>query len=142
MTNDNYQPKIKVKRSNAGLGLFADEEIPRDQLVVEYTGDRLTGDQADERGGKYLFEVTNDLVIDGKGRHNIARYINHSCRPNAYAEHDVEEGRIYIRAKRKIKAGEEITYSYGKEYVDDIISQIGCRCLKCLPSGKKVIKAG
>ncbi len=131
MSDDSYRPKVAVKRSSAGLGLFAAEAIPKEQLIIEYTGERITEAEANKRGGRYLFEVTDDLVIDGKGRENIARYANHSCIPNAEAEHDEEENRIYIRACKNIKAGDEITYSYGKMYVRDIIGPEGCRCAKC-----------
>lgn len=131
MTDDTYRPKVKVKRSSAGLGLFADEDIAKDQVVIEYTGERITQEEANRRGGRYLFEVTDDLVLDGKGREHTARYMNHACKPNAEAEHDEEEDRIYIRAQKKIVAGDEITYSYGDDYVKQIISKEGCRCASC-----------
>jgi len=131
MIDEKYRPEVKVKRSSAGLGLFTAEDIRKDQLIVEYTGDRITAEEADSRGGKYLFEVTDDLVIDGSGRENIARYINHGCKPNAEAEHDEEDDRIYIRAKKKISAGEEITYHYGKTYMKEIIGPAGCKCSAC-----------
>ena len=132
MPDDSYRPAVKVKRSSAGLGLFAAEDIPKEQVVIEYTGDRITEAEANRRGGRYLFEVTDNLVIDGKGRENTARYINHACNPNAEAEHDEADDRIYIRACKNIKTGDEITYSYGKTYVRDIIGPEGCRCAKCI----------
>jgi hypothetical protein len=136
MTDDTYRPKVKVKRSSAGLGLFAVEDIKKEQIVIEYTGDRIPQEEANRRGGRYLFEVTDTLVIDGKNRKNIARYINHACRPNCEAEHDEEEDRIYIRARRNIKNGEEITYDYGKDYMKQIIGPEGCKCAYCLQKQK------
>ena len=132
MANDDYRPVIKVKRSSAGLGLFAAEDISKEQLIIEYTGERVDEDEANKRGGRYLFQVNDNLVIDGTGRENVARYINHACKPNAEAEHDEDEDRIFVRACKKIKAGEEITYDYGKEYMDDIIGPEGCKCATCL----------
>ena len=137
MLNDEYRPKVKVKKASAGLGLFADEDIPKDQLIIEYTGERISSKEADERGGLYLFTVTKNLVIDGKGRGNTARYINHGCKPNAEAEHDEEDDSIYIRACKKIKAGEEITYDYGREYTDEMKEEKGCLCATCVESSKK-----
>ena len=131
MLDDEYRPKVSVKRSSAGLGLFAQEAIQKNQLVIEYTGERISEDEANRRGGRYLFEVTPTLTIDGKGRNNTARYINHSCVPNCEAEHDEDEDRIFIRACKKIAVGEEITYDYGKEYLKQIIGPEGCRCTKC-----------
>jgi uncharacterized protein len=132
MSDDLYRPQVKVKKSSAGLGLFALEPIKKDQVVIEYTGERITEEEANRRGGRYLFEVTDTLVIDGKGRENTARYINHACKPNCEAEHDEEEDRIYIRARKNIKAGEEITYHYGKEYMKQIIGPEGCKCATCM----------
>lgn len=131
MSDDTYRPEVRVGRSTAGLGLFAGEDIPKGQCIIEYTGERISDDEANRRGGRYLFTVTDKLVIDGKGRENIARYVNHSCRPNAEAEHDEADDRIYIRAKKRIRAGEEITYHYGREYVRDVIKPEGCRCAHC-----------
>ena len=138
MTNeyDLPYPQVQVKRSRAGLGLFAAEDIKKDQLIIEYTGDRINDAEADRRGGKYLFTVTDDLFLDGKDRRHTARYLNHSCRPNAEAEHETTEDRIYIRAKKRIPAGEEITYHYGQEYFKQLIKPVGCKCTYC--QGKKI----
>ena len=135
----NMTPKknLAVRRSRAGLGLFALAPIRKGDCIIEYTGEKITSDEADQRGGKYLFTLTKDWVIDGKGRKNLARYINHSCRPNAEAEVDEDKMKVFIYAKRDIAAGEEITYHYGKEYWDEHIKPHGCRCEKCLPRKKK-----
>jgi hypothetical protein len=68
-------------------------------------------------------------VIDGSPRWNIARYINHSCRPNA--EPVVRKGRIDLMALRSIAPGEEITYNYGRDYFEYFIKKTGCRCTSC-----------
>lgn len=131
-TYPEYRPKVDVKRSSAGLGLFADEDIAKDQLIIEYTGERISAKEADKRGGRYLFSVSDDLVIDGTDRKHTARYMNHSCDPNAEAEHEVTEDRIYIRALQYIKKGEEITFNYGEDYTSsDFIKKGGCKCAKC-----------
>jgi SET domain-containing protein len=121
--------KLKTKRSKAGLGLFTQKPIKKGEFVIEYTGKVLSRAEADKKGGKYLFETSFRRVIDGSGRDNIARYINHSCRPNC--EVDIKKGRILIYAKRNIKVGEEITYDYDKEYFDEYIKPNGCVCDKC-----------
>ncbi len=131
-----YRPTVHVKRSSAGLGLFAGEDIAKDDLIIEYTGDRIDAEEADKRGGRYLFEVTDTLVIDGSDRKHTARYINHACKPNAEAEHETTEDRIYVRAAKNIKEGEEITITYGQTYIDDIIKPAGCKCATCLQKKK------
>ncbi len=123
--------KYKVGKSSAGLGLFATAEFKKGDLVIEYTGERITEAEANRRGGKYLFELNDDWTIDGKGRENTARYLNHSCKPNCYPELDENEEHIFIFAKRAIKPGEELTYNYGKMYFNDLITKDGCRCESC-----------
>lgn len=120
-----------VKRSKAGLGLFATKEYKRGDPIIEYTGEKISEEEANRRGGKYLFTITDKVTIDGKGRENTARYINHSCAPNAEAERDEEKLIVRILAKRRIMPGEEIFYDYGKEYWDEHIKPFGCRCPKC-----------
>lgn len=124
---------LQVKRSTAGagLGLFATAPITKGGLIIEYTGERITSDEADRRGGKYLFTINKKWAVDGKGRRNLSRYINHSCRPNAEAEVDEDKLKVFIYAKRNIKPGEEIAYNYGKEYWNDFIKPYGCKCPKC-----------
>jgi uncharacterized protein len=124
-----YKRDLVVKRSRAGLGLFTNLSVERGGFVVEYVGELLTCKEANERGGKYLFETSKDRFIDGTSRSNLARYINHSCRPNC--EIEIRSGRVLVFAKRSIKAGEELNYDYGEEYFDEYIKPCGCRCDKC-----------
>lgn len=120
-----------VRRSSAGLGLFATKEFKRGDFIIEYTGERITDEESNRRGGKYLFVLDKETVIDGKRREHTARYINHSCKPNAEAEIDEDARKVNILAKRKIIPGEEITYDYGKEYWEEYIKPFGCRCSAC-----------
>lgn len=122
----------RIGRSSAGFGLFAKDNILKGDLVIEYIGEKITEDEAYRRGGKYLFELNDNWTIDGKGRDNIARYLNHACKPNCEARLNDEETRIFIYAKRNIAAGEELTYNYGKIYLRDIIGGTEkCLCESC-----------
>ena len=120
---------VKVKKSSAGLGLYADSDIPKGACIIEYVGRIIKGEEEYTSRSKYLFEVNSRMTIDGRERTNIARYINHSCIANA--EPEVYKRRVYIFAKKKILKGEEICYDYGKEYVKTHIKPFGCRCVKC-----------
>ena len=120
---------VRVGRAAAGLGLFAVRAFRRGERIIEYTGERISHEEADRRGGRYLFEINRKWQIDGKGRDNLARYINHACRPNCEAR--VVRGRVFIYARRQIREGEELTYHYGKEYWDEYIRPRGCRCAAC-----------
>jgi SET domain-containing protein len=120
---------FRIARAKAGLGLFATQPIRKGAFIVRYTGRRITNEEADANENRYLFELNGRWTIDGKSRKNIARYINHSCRPNAevyFVGHAIK-----IRATRKIKAGEEIGYDYGRDHFDAYIKPKGCKCAKC-----------
>jgi uncharacterized protein len=118
---------LAVKRSATGLGLFTLQHIPANKRIIEYIGPIISAEEADRRGGKYLFELDEKRAIDGSSRSNTARYINHACRPNAKAY--TSGRRIWIWSLKNIKAGEEITIDYGKEYLDAHIKH--CKCQKC-----------
>lgn len=121
---------VSVRRSKAGLGLFAEEEIPKGSCIIEYFGRTLApGEEAKSRS-KYLFEISTKKTIDGQTRANTARYINHSCRPNC--EPEIKRGKVFIYSKRRIKPGEELAYDYGKAYFDQMLKG-KCRCVKCMP---------
>jgi len=131
--------KLRVRRSRTGKGVFACEDIPKGACIAEYTGREVSDDEKGLDRGKFLFWVSKKRTIDGNIPQNRARYINHSCRPNCDAEGP--NGRVFIMARRGIKAGEEITYNYGKEYFDQFIKPKGCKCLKCEPNGSPNGKA-
>ena len=121
--------KFSVKKSATGLGLYSNLQIKKGELVIEYTGKVLTTKEANEKGGKYLFELNSRITIDGSGRENLARYINHSCRPNC--EPRIENKHILIYSVKGIKPNEELTYNYGKEYFKEYIKPYGCKCAHC-----------
>ena len=120
---------LRVGKSKTGKGLFATEDIPKGKCLIEYIGKNLNEKEQEEASGKYLFETGKNMMIDGNIPENKARYINHSCLPNCEA--DGPKGRIFIFSKKNIKAGEELTYDYGKEYFDEHIKPKGCKCPKC-----------
>jgi uncharacterized protein len=93
-------------------GCYTTTPIARGKRVAEYTGPRLSKDEADAlyEGSPitYLFGLGDgSVVIDG---HCTAMFINHSCDPNC--ESDEVNGRVWIKAIKNIPAGAEITYDY------------------------------
>lgn len=129
----------RVGRSGTGLGLFATVPIKRGALIIEYRGRRITNKRAKElewlRSNRYLFEINSRWTIDGKARNNLARYVNHACKPNAEAE--LVRSRMMFRAIKSIAPGEEVTIDYGEEYVELFFAKHGCLCATCKPKGKK-----
>jgi uncharacterized protein len=134
MARLSYKPgdfDLVVRRSKTGLGLFAENEIPKGSCIIEYFGPQLTPEQEEKSRSKYLFEVHSRKTIDGALRKNTARYINHSCRPNC--EPNIYKGRVYIHALRRIRPGEELNYDYGTNYFNEFLKGI-CACEKCKPT--------
>jgi SET domain-containing protein len=132
----------RVGRSRTGLGLFATEPIEKGTFIVEYSGRRLNNVQAEameDKNSKYLYEINSRWTIDGSSRRNIGRYANHSCRPNA--ESDRRKGKVFIRATKAIKPGEEITYDYGRDYFNFFIKPHGCKCVKCIEKRREERRA-
>lgn len=125
-------PKKEVRvrvgrgRPGTGLGLFATDYFKKGEMVIEYTGKKISTKKADTLGTKYLFEIDDKWTIDGSPRTNLARYVNHACEPNTEAE--IDGNRIFYYAMRNIDAGEELTIDYGEEYFDEFIRPHGCRC--------------
>ena len=121
---------IEKRRSKiAGWGVFATRTIPKNKRIVDYAGERIDNQESLKREIRYLkrghiwcFKLTNRTVRDAAVGGNIARYVNHSCRPNCYI--DIVGDTIWIRAARTIRKGEEITYHYNT----DGECLIACRC--------------
>jgi SET domain-containing protein len=130
---------FRVARSHTGLGLFAETPIRKGKFIIEYCGERVLRKYADNLTNKYLFDLNTRWAIDGTVRRNTARYINHSCEPNAIP-YEVR-GKIRIYAKKNIRPGDEITYDYGREYFDIFLKPIGCKCAACVAKPRRRKKA-
>ena len=87
-----------VKRSKTGLGLFAAADIPKGTKIIQYIGKIISDKEAERHRGRYLFTLDSERTIEGSDRKNLARYVNHSCRPNA--DSDVIDDEIWIVARR------------------------------------------
>jgi SET domain-containing protein len=108
-----------------GVGAFAIRRIRKGTRIIEYTGERISHEEADrryndeamERHHTFLFTLNKTTVIDAARGGNEARFINHSCDPNCEAV--IDGGHIYIEAIRTIQPGEELVYDYQYERADD-----------------------
>jgi len=109
-----------------GRGLFARADIPEGTAIVEYEGPQVSteeGKRMAEEGNVYIFQANRRGFIDGSVAWNLARHANHSCEPNAQSVS--VDGQIWLRARRPIPKGEEITYDYGYSFRDE---PSVCRC--------------
>jgi hypothetical protein len=110
-------------------------DIPKGRFVIEYWGRIASDEEAQKVSGRYLFDLGNGRNILGATRANIARYANHACRPNCEARQ--VGNRIFLWSIRGIKAGDPITFDYGREYFNAFIRPGGCRCDRCLTTAAK-----
>jgi SET domain-containing protein len=133
------EPPYVVRRSRIhGRGVYATRRIRKGTRIVEYVGERISHEEADERyaykglddGHTFLFVVDDRMVIDAGVDGNEARFINHSCDPNC--EPVTEGRRIYIEALRTIEPGEELGYLYGLTWTStdppEELANYACRC--------------
>jgi hypothetical protein len=129
----------RVGRSKTGLGLFATKPIKKGSKIIRYFGPILDSKKKDEDAieNKYLFELNGRWTIDGSIRENLARYINHACRPNAESDVKPRKRKVIIRAIKDIEPGEEINYDYGTDYFKAYLKPIGCKCDACERKRKK-----
>ena len=128
---------IEKRRSKIhGWGVYATRTIPKNTRIIDYAGEKISNQESLRRERRYInngqhiwcFKLTNRTAVDAAVGGNIARFINHSCTPNCWFE--VVGKTIWIRAKRDIRRGEELTYDYS------IIGErtIPCRCRPGCPN--------
>jgi len=122
-----------IIRSSAihAAGCYTTTPIANGSRIIEYTGQRITKEVADERYKDsivtYLFGLGDGTyVIDG---HGVGMFLNHSCEANC--ETDESDGRVWIQAIRDIEAGEELVYDYNLYDGDDDPCACNCGTAKC-----------
>jgi hypothetical protein len=134
--------RIQVRRSGVhGRGVFALQDIPKGETIIEYVGEIISWKQADKRQSSdpddpnhtFFFSIGDGKkVIDANVGGNAARFINHSCKPNCESDEDEETQRVFIKSIRDIQAGEELNYDYGlvidEPYTKELKAQYLCRC--------------
>ena len=120
---------VKRRSKIHGWGVYATKAIPKNTRIIDYAGEKISNQESLKRERRYIrrgrvwcFKLTNRTVIDAAVGGNVARFINHSCRPNCYVH--IAGGVIWIRAARNIRRGEELTYNYHT----DGEGLIECRC--------------
>jgi len=127
-------PRIVVRRSGIhGRGVFARRLIHEDETVCEYKGEiiseaevaRRYPEDMDGLNHTFVFGVEHDRNIDGGAMGNIARWINHSCSPNC--DTFEKDKRIYVRAIRDIRPGEELFYDYAIEAGERLTKAVKAR---------------
>src|ERR1700755_400670 len=138
MPSISSQKPYRIGRSRTGLGLFATKRIKKGTRIIRYRGRLLDAKKKkDDIEHKYLFELPTRWTIDGATRENVARYINHACKPNAESDVRPRKRKVFIRAIKNIEPGDEINYDYGTDYFKAYLKPIGCKCAACEKKRKK-----
>ena len=110
--------------------------------MIEYVGEVIRNEVADIRekryeekgiGDCYMFRLDDQYIIDATFFGGKARYLNHSCDANCSAKIITVDGQkhIIIRAKKQIRAGDELTYNYNFDLEEDRLSCF-CGAPNCL----------
>ena len=128
-----------MRRSGVhGKGVFALVDIAKGETIIEYLGQIISWKEAQRRhphdpqdpNHTFYFHIDDKHVIDGLCGGNSARWINHSCDGNCEA--DEQDGRIFIKTRRNIRAGEELNYDYGlvidERYTAKLKAEYPCWC--------------
>lgn len=115
------------------MGGFALCKIRTGTPLIEYVGERITKAEAALRiaaDNPFIFSLDDETDVDGDVSWNPARFLNHSCEPNAEAQ--IFGDQIWILALRTIQPGEEITFNYS--YDLENYEEHPCRCgaAKCV----------
>jgi hypothetical protein len=136
-------PDIEVRASGVhGTGVFATADLPKNTRLIEYVGEILTWAKAQKRhphnpddpNHTFFFHIDDKHVIDAAVGGNDARWINHACDPNCEADED--DGRVFIKTLKKIKAGEELNYDYGLVIEGRLTKKLKAE-YRCLCGSKK-----
>ena len=124
----------KIKKSgidNKGRGLYATRDIKEGTKIIDYVGKLITkkqtqdSDKYDNSKPIYLFTINKRYDLDGDFPWNTAGLINHSCDNNC--DYDGKGLKVWVKAIKDIKKGEEFTCDYGFGY-DENYKQFPCKC--------------
>jgi SET domain-containing protein len=131
--------RIQTRRSGVhGKGVYAVMDLAEGETLIEYVGEIISWEEALNRhphdptdpNHTFYFHIDEEHVIDAKVGGNSSRWINHSCKPNCEAE--IENDRVFIRAKKNIAAGKELFYDYGlvidEPHTPELLKQYPCWC--------------
>lgn len=116
-----------------GMGGFALRNIKNETPIIEYVGEKITKAESARRceaNNPYIFNLDDEFDLDGDVEWNPAKFINHSCAPNAEAQFFGDQ--IWIMAIRKIKTGEEISFNYSYDLENYKEHPCKCGAAKCV----------
>jgi histone-lysine N-methyltransferase SETMAR len=124
---------LSLRRSSSGWGVVADAALPRGAFVCTYAGELLRCEEAKRRlAAQDAYDAPNYIMVlrehaggaayttclDPTRAGNMGRFLNHACdggllelRAVRVAGWPVPRAAFFTR--RRVAAGEELTYAYG-----------------------------
>lgn len=132
-----YPPLMPYKTASRGWGLKSSEPLVKGQFVIEYVGELIDQEEYHRRIGNmnkqkaenyYFLSLDYNRTIDAGPKGNVARFMNHSCKPNCETQKWTVRGdtRVGLFACCDIPANEELTFNYNLATIGDRKEE--CRC--------------
>jgi len=129
--NSSYNLYIsKSNISNAGLGVFTKDFIPKDTLIDFYYGEYTES----LPGGEYFFRINkegginaidiprcymamlNDSSYRPKSKRGLRNFVEHNFINNCYFNVDIENKKVGVYSIIDIQPSTELFISYGSDY--------------------------
>lgn len=120
--NKEYAKLDVLHTPGKGHGLFAAENLTKQQFLMEYVGElinneeftRRSGDRSRQMEHQYIMQLKNGVYLDAGRKGSISRFINHSCEPNCYVEVWTVQNRLRVGIFTMcgIDSGTELTFDY------------------------------
>lgn len=128
-----------------GYGLTTTRSYSPNELIIEYCGDVISHTEMKRRSEAnntnntsnknnfYILKLGTDCLIDSRLRSTAARFVNHSCSPNAEIQRWHVNGipHFGLFAMESISTGIELTCNYGDWFYDTKLQSCYCGMPNC-----------
>ena len=116
-----------VEAGLKGLGLKTEQDLKIGDFIIEFVGEIIGNAEFLRRKEmrksepQYFLSIKNDVYLDTRTKGSIARYINHSCDPNASLDLWNVNGKIKVGvfAVKNIPNQTELTFDYCWNFSSD-----------------------
>lgn len=108
----------------AGSGLFAVRPFKKDENIVPYIGQVVSGEELDERygdlTGPYALGIDNYRAVDSACRRGLGAWANHQPVAQSNARFVISSRgpnpTVWVRATKNIPVGREVFLNYGRDF--------------------------
>jgi len=118
---------VVVRACKGGMGTFAQQWIPANTRILEFTGNRVIRpsiNQALMKGSTDCYlQIDENTFLGASGK--MDDYVNHSCEPSCGLE--FADDRVFLRSIQHVKRNEELTFDYATSQ-KSFPFRFNCRC--------------